>query len=312
MAKADALLDACDISQSHSLPSIQHLTPSKSGGVDHNLPPSRDLVARAVSSAVIPGLLASGRVTGMPKDRSAMSGTQTGYQFTQSQALWSETKATAHFQAYEIERFAEQTLDGNAEAATDYVHELCKMGLTPIDIMLGLLTPAIRLFGVWWVEDKRSFMDVTVGSIRLQQAMRAMMSDHAPPVATNPDAPVCMFTVPPREQHTFGVQVLDNIFRLQGWQMVAPDSHDEADVLMTVAVTHIDIIALSVATDGGLMRLGPFIAALRRSSANSNVKILIGGPAITGQPDLVSDLGADAMADDARGALDISTKLLGI
>jgi MerR family transcriptional regulator, light-induced transcriptional regulator len=317
MAKFEAMLDACDISQSPTMSAGDHLIPLKSETRRSSLP-RQDLVARAIASAVIPGLLASSRSAIAPVVVQPQTQRPVKAEFSQFEALWDDERAAAQFLPHEVERFAEQTLDGDADAAGDYVCELCAMGLTPIDVMLGLMTPAIRLLGAWWVTDKRSFMDVTVGSIRLQQAMRRMMDIHAPPVAAQPDAPVCLFTVAPLEQHTFGVQVLDNIFRLEGWQMVTPDSHDEGDVLMTVAMTHIDVIGLSAATDGGLARLAPFIATLRRSSANRAVKIMVGGPAFQPkaarqeQPAMIEDLVADAVAYDARGALETSAKLIGI
>jgi MerR family transcriptional regulator, light-induced transcriptional regulator len=309
MAKVDAFLDASDMGQSHRASAANHLIPLKSASAGYSAPP-RDLVARAIASAVIPGLLANGSVVAPQRLRPTAPATPPQPSFPHAQALWSPAAQARHFQPREIERFAILTLDGDADSATDYAHELCAMGVAPTDIMLGLFTPAIRLFGTWWVEDRRSFMDVTVGSIRLQQAMRSMMDHHAPPVVTRPDAPVCMFSVAPLEQHTFGVQVMDNIFRLQGWQMVAPDSHDQADVLAAVAMTHIDVLALATATDGGVQRMGAFIAAARRSAANRQMRILVGGPAVTGRPELARELGADAMADDAEGALAAAAGLL--
>jgi methanogenic corrinoid protein MtbC1 len=63
-----------------------------------------------------------------------------------------------------------------------------------------------------------------------------------------------------------------------------------------------DIVGFSVSSDRRLDELKKDIHDIRRCSRNRYVGIIIGGPMVVAQPDLVASMGADMMSADATTA----------
>jgi MerR family transcriptional regulator, light-induced transcriptional regulator len=63
-----------------------------------------------------------------------------------------------------------------------------------------------------------------------------------------------------------------------------------------------DIVGFSVSSDRRLDELKRDIHDIRRDSRNRQVGIVLGGPLVIAQPDLVASMGADMMSADATTA----------
>jgi hypothetical protein len=61
-------------------------------------------------------------------------------------------------------------------------------------------------------------------------------------------------------------------------------------------------VGFSVSSDRRLNELKQDISAIRRDSRNRHVGIMLGGPMMIAQPDLVATMGADMMSIDAATA----------
>ena len=101
-----------------------------------------------------------------------------------------------------------------------------------------------------------------------------------------------LLTIIPGEQHSFGLSMVAEFFRRAGAQELTSLVHNH----------WFDIVGFSVSSDRRLDELKKDIHDIRRGSRNRHVGIIIGGPMVIAQPDLVASMGADIMSADATTA----------
>jgi MerR family transcriptional regulator, light-induced transcriptional regulator len=211
----------------------------------------------------------------------------------------------------DIARFA-TVLKGFDEAALDaYVSGLLRRGLSADRFLLELAAPTARLIGEEWEEDRCDFVDVTLATGRLQRLVR---SSGARLPAADPvepaSRPSILLASPAGQSHTLGLLMVGEFLHAAGWVVQLGAPFDEAPTLDLVAARHLDVLGLSVSLTDPVAPVREEIRRIRRRSRNRSIAILVGGPAITADPDLVETLGADASCVDARLAPDVALTLL--
>jgi methanogenic corrinoid protein MtbC1 len=110
----------------------------------------------------------------------------------------------------------------------------------------------------------------------------------------------------PEEQHTFGLVVVSELFRRNGWhvQGVAPMELDELQDL--VSEQWFVLIGFSLSCDRLINPLCSTIQTVRRVSKNKSVQIMVGGRAFAKDPALWPEVGADWTASNAQEALELA------
>ena len=63
------------------------------------------------------------------------------------------------------------------------------------------------------------------------------------------------------------------------------------------------VLGVTVSEEAHLEDAARSIEAVRRRSVNPSISVMVGGWALRGRPDLVAQIGGDAMAEDGPGAL---------
>lgn len=209
----------------------------------------------------------------------------------------------------EIARFAQLCIDADADAPDTYVQSLIAEGLASEAIFLHLLAPAARHLGYLWDEDMCDFTQVTIGLVRMQQITLRLGSEFQEKRKLAMEGMRALFAPVPGSQHTFGVLMVSEFFRREGWQVWMELGSSEATLLEAVKKDWFDVIGLSVGIDAHVESLTDSIRHIRLSSANRNAKILIGGPLLALSPDLYKEVGADGAASDAATAVELARTL---
>ncbi len=209
-----------------------------------------------------------------------------------------------------VEAFADILLKGAAGEAAGVVARLRDAGVSVETLCLHLLTGAARHLGDLWVADIVSFSDVTLATDQLQLIFRGLAPDIEVASASPALAPAALLVTTPGEQHSFGLSMLAAFFRASGWSAQTPRIRNAVDVQRKVASAHVDLLGFSLGSEFHLTRLGRCIELARRSSCNSDLVIMVGGPALIDRPDLASLVGADATASDAASALAQADRLI--
>jgi MerR family transcriptional regulator, light-induced transcriptional regulator len=176
---------------------------------------------------------------------------------------------------------------------------------------LELIADAARYLGVLWVDDRAGFEEVTLGMFHLQR----MAHDIAPMtrrVTLPPDAlrkSLLLLTLG-GDQHTLANTLLASCFDSAGWQVSSFPVSSTTDVASLVSAVDYNVVGFSMATDAQVSRADHCIKAVRKSSHNRNVIIMVGGASILATPSLVEILGADGTAASAAEATVRAEELL--
>jgi methanogenic corrinoid protein MtbC1 len=218
-----------------------------------------------------------------------------------------ETLSPAQADVVELARLS---VEGETEDAVAFVARLREAGIPLESLYLQLLTPAARLLGRLWEEDRCSFLEVTIGLGRLQQIVHHFGADFFVAAEAEGCGLSAMVASMPDEQHRFGISILEEFLSRDGWD-VHNLSGAPANALRTaVHDDWFDMIGLSASCDSQLPKLAVLVKSLRDASCNRRALIMVGGRAVHDDPEIVRQLGADLTASDGQEAVTRARSLL--
>lgn len=177
-----------------------------------------------------------------------------------------------------IRHLTKAALHSDPHRTTSCIEDMIETGI-PADVIIDTLIPeAARRLGAEWVNDRLSFVEVTIGSARLQSALRHSTLMPAHDVAFEGHAIVL---TPEEETHTLGALTLAAQLRRCRMSVEIHLGPSRTE-LKSIGRLPADFIAVSCTTDHSLSGIGPTIDALRYN-AGPDVRLAVGGPAVTRQ-----------------------------
>ena len=212
----------------------------------------------------------------------------------------------------EISSFADLCTGLDENAPDLFVQGLMTEGLSSEAIFLSLLAPAARHLGYLWDEDLCDFSKVTVGLLRMQKITMRLGSDFQEKRKSPLEGMRALFAPVPGSQHTLGVLMVSEFFRREGWQVWMELGSSEEKLISAVKKDWFQVIGLSIGSEAHVESLTDTIRLIRTSSANRDVKILIGGPILAITPNLFKEVGADGAAGDAVSAVALAKNLFSL
>jgi methanogenic corrinoid protein MtbC1 len=218
----------------------------------------------------------------------------------------------------EAAEFAHVLLTESLDAALRRIDELRAGGLRLDAIYLELIAPAARHLGELWEDDRCDFTDVTIGLGAMHQILRELSPQFRSEVnceggcvTSSVNSGRRLLLVPASgEQHSLGLMMLADFFARDGWDVTGGETPASSDLFRLVRDEWFDIVGLAVGCERRLDLLAADIRTLRATSRNRDVRVMVGGPILTGHPEYVGVVGADGMAGDARQALQVAARLL--
>jgi MerR family transcriptional regulator, light-induced transcriptional regulator len=215
--------------------------------------------------------------------------------------------------ADEVVAFTQAILLQDSSVANEQIAKLRSHGLTVDAVYLYLLSPAARYLGELWESDACSFTEVTLGMWRIQQIMYDLSpvfhANRKPLVTPGKQRRILIATLP-GSQHSFGLSMLSEFFRSEGWTVLAIPAPDQRELLEALVNNWLDVFALSISLDSELDNAKNIIEFARKRSCNPEISVIAGGPLCINNPELVESVGADGTSMDAPGALKLATQLL--
>jgi methanogenic corrinoid protein MtbC1 len=203
-------------------------------------------------------------------------------------------------------------LSEEADGAPAYIAQMLAGGVGVDEVYLALLAPVARRLGEMWAADLIDFTQVTIGVGRLQVLLRRFSPEFMGEF-DDPCAGRRILLLPaPGEQHFFGVTMVAEFFRRAGWEVWCDTAHAAQDVVALVSHQSFSIVGFSLSSPMRKEALAAQIHAVRRTSLNKAIGILVGGNAFVDDHDLAGLIGADAMAADGRQAVDRAEEMLGL
>lgn len=217
----------------------------------------------------------------------------------------------AAIDAAEVDRFARLLIAADDGEARLVVDSLLRGGAHRESLYVSLLAPAARRLGDLWLEDECTFGDVTVGVGRLQRTLRELAASAEPTAPSPLDGHRVLLLASPGEQHTLGLSIVSECFRAARWDVTCTTDTHAPDPVSTVKSEWFDAIGFSAGTHTRLDWLALAIADVRRTSRNTAILVLVGGPVFSIHPEYVATVGADASAADGQQAPVVAGRLLG-
>ena len=211
----------------------------------------------------------------------------------------------------DIRAFAAIVVKKDLQSAQRFVADMQERGASIEQVFLALMAPTARHLGDLWADDRLDFASVTLGLSRLQQLLRVLsrrFGDMAD--GRGPEKRALLITFP-GEQHTFGLYMVAEFFRRDGWDVWGGPPDCEEAVFDLVAEDWFDVFGISVTLDSSLNQLSDLIGGVRNASRNGAIRALAGGRALGGSEELAITYGADGAAFDGRDALHRAQELIG-
>lgn len=195
-----------------------------------------------------------------------------------------------------------------AESDTLYQKVIAGLFATGVgndEIFERYVPDAARLLGEYWVQDRASFVEVTVGAGRLQQLLRERGDSNrgAAPDRTIPLGQSVLLAVPDFENHSLGAFIAADQFRRHGiWvhMAIGLSAHDLAVQATARRYTMIGLTAGSVQT---LDKIADYVRVLR-AEANPQVPLVLGGYVVALAPDAGQRTGVDHAVATVREAIE--------
>lgn len=208
----------------------------------------------------------------------------------------------SEFDEHTPTRLADMVLAGQGDDALAFVHALLADGLPLESIFLDLLGPAARVLGKRWEEDTISFTEVTIALTKMQRLMRRLAAVSRP-MGAAVDRGSVLLTSAPGEQHLFGVLMLEEFFRRDGWQVDILPGGSPDEIISVIQSGNYRAVGISVSVDDHIDTLKSLIAEIRTRVAGRVPLLMVGGRCFVDNPGLLDIVGADFTAVDGREAI---------
>ncbi|MEM1384749.1 MAG: cobalamin B12-binding domain-containing protein [Pseudomonadota bacterium] len=209
----------------------------------------------------------------------------------------------------EVAHLTRLLLEPIGQAAEDFVAELAEAGRPAADLMLDLLAPSARRLGVLWDEDVCSFSEVTIGTMRLHR-MTIQLSESGGSVQ---DAVLrkrrALLCADASEQHVLGLRMVAECLGAANWEVVFRTAAPDLELSRIVRANWFELIGITVGGERSVVPAARLVRTLRKQSRNSSVYILAGGPILCEKPEFGTEIGADAVALDAREAVTLAERV---
>lgn len=197
----------------------------------------------------------------------------------------------------EFEEFFGHLLEDHETGFVEAIHRMISRGLSIESIYLDLLVPSAVRMGQRWVDDCSDFVAVTVAVGRLQALLRQYSADFCAEAARPPAGRRILLAQPDDETHMFGLSVVAEFFRRDGWDVVGGVAGTGIDPVQRVRSEWFDVAGISVGSELKLTWLRDRIEAMRQYSHNPDLVVMVGGPLFSADPSRVQWVGADLTSD---------------
>jgi methylmalonyl-CoA mutase cobalamin-binding domain/chain len=114
----------------------------------------------------------------------------------------------------------------------------------------------------------------------------------------------------PQDQHSFGLSMVAEFFRRDGWEVLGGVGGAVNDPSRQVARDWFDVVGFSIGSEGHVAWAKERIADVRATSRNKRVVVLVGGPLLALHPEWTAHVGADDAVGDGSQAPVIGERLV--
>ncbi len=210
----------------------------------------------------------------------------------------------------EIQSFLDALVQDDEGAIQHALAGMRARGISVETLYLDLFAVVARELGEMWEDDTCDFTVVTVALGRLQRLLRELSPAFGPEIAHPANGRRVLLTQPPEEHHSFGLSMVAEFFRRDGWDVIGGIGAPASDPALVAQQEWVDTVGFSIGSEMRLDWLRDRIAAVRASTCNADLCVIVGGPLFALHPEWVQDVGADGSVSNGRDAPALAERLL--
>ena len=175
----------------------------------------------------------------------------------------------------EIAKLANIAVEQDLATSLKFVDQILRAGVSLDIVLLKLVAPAARLLGDEWLDDRRSFTEVTLGLAIMQEVVHVLGATSGPGLTGGRGFVVLACPAP--EQHTLGIHLLGYFLRRAGWEVEVAPAVTENDLVALVQSERVEMLGISVKNTDSVKILSRVISAVKKASMNPDLMVLVGG-----------------------------------
>jgi hypothetical protein len=173
---------------------------------------------------------------------------------------------------------------------------------------LDLLEACAARLGADWSCDARGFVKVTIAMSRLQRILTAFGQENRNFDANAYERSV-LFVVPHGEVHLFAVSLMEERFRLKGWETTLVFANRSADLARLLKNGHFELICLTWLDSELKNQVESLLLAIRASVDRERTYVIAGGSATEEHSGWLIEQGVEKICSNAHIALETAERL---
>lgn len=174
----------------------------------------------------------------------------------------------------------------------------------PYYVKVLFLETVARLLGREWVSDDCDFIDVTIGTSRLQ-ALAISLSLDLREADRNRNAPAALIMTPSGEQHTLMPHLIGLLFDSLGWTSEVLEPSALRTPTFARAVEEADVACIGWSNIRLAIEFKTLIQDVRKLRPGPRLPLIVGGAAALDSVDFLVGLGIDCICDSVYSAVKI-------
>lgn len=204
-----------------------------------------------------------------------------------------------------IERLCASLVSESETSHQALISSLIATGVTQREVFQSFVPEAARLLGEMWVQDRASFVDVTLGASRLQALFRDYDEqgydrwlDRSIPLGQS-----VLMVIPESEQHSLGAFVAADQMRRHGLWVHMGIGLTQEELTRIVASGGFSMIGFSIATRKAVESVTDLIDYVRKETPDCP-PIVVGGHVVDDAGMIERRTGADYAVKSTREAIE--------
>lgn len=197
----------------------------------------------------------------------------------------------------EFEDFFACLLQDDEDGFVRTIDRMRDRGLSLESVFMDVFVPAALRMGERWCDDSSDFVAVTVAVGQLQRLVQRYGAEFCAEGHPSATGHRILLVQPDDETHNFGLSLVAEFFRRDGWDVVIALAGSGLDAVQRVHAEWFDATGISTGSHMLLPGLRDRIGALRHQSLNPGMVVMVGGPLFAVDASLVERVGADLTAD---------------
>ncbi|QWE24019.1 cobalamin B12-binding domain-containing protein [Polynucleobacter sp. AP-Elch-400A-B2] len=210
----------------------------------------------------------------------------------------------------EIVDFCQTLIDGPVEDCFSFIERMKKSGHSLISLYVNLIPASTRRLQELWENDENSFTEVTLALGRAQNLIHQLSPIFVNQSNFNEFQGNALLVNVPGSQHTLGILMLGEFFKLAGWNAMVEIEISSEELKDRIRLQACDLVAISVSTEAQWDTMESLLKEIKIVSKNKEILTMVGGPLFDFKPELVSACSADVCALTAEEAIKRVSDLL--